>query len=543
MATNYTVQSGDTLSRIAKANNTTVDAIAKANNISNVNMIKVGQQLSFGGSPTYGPVRPTTTTLKPAVPAAVLPSTQKNSTSMYDTKTYRDSLTKLTSPSSPSVNKYSTTLSYNMPKPAPTQYAGIKPSLSETLKGNLPTYAPKPTTTPTGGGAYSVVSGDTLSRIASKNGMTLQALLALNPSITNPNQIQVGQKINLGGGQTQAPTYGPVQSQSQVPSQGPTPTAPTGTYGPVQPERPTTTTPDASGGYNANDLARQAGEAGLSLSEYQSLMESQNRVSKEETDRIANELGITALEGEVFKKPKESTQKVFDTAYKTSGLSDIKSKIQKINDDIDKDRADLTEAIGAIDENPFLTETSRVGRGKRVLDQAESIINNKLAQAKNLQDLYDDGITEITNMIQRDATDFGRDQLIDQAKLNYLVKKAEIEATQLQDGKSADSTATATYLSSRAGTGGTAPEVVGNADTGYYTYDNTTKKFVQVIGPASTVTADTFKPTAEQQGLVGRFLNTSEAKALGATADDLQKAMEDPSFFYYLLQLAIENGI
>lgn len=535
MATSYTVKSGDTLSKIAKANNTTVDAIAKANNISNVNMIKVGQQLSFGGSPApvLGPVKPTPVTLKPAVPPAVLPSTQKNSTSMYDTKTYRDTLSRLTSPSAPPVNKYSTNLNYS----SPTQYAGLKPSLTESLKGNAPVFTPKtPTTTPAGGSGYSVVSGDTLSRIAARNGTTVQALLALNPSITNPNQIQVGQKINLGSGPVQGPVQGPIQP-TNVPSNPNVPSTPTAPVSPSSPNAPAPT------GFDANDLARRAGEAGLSLSEYQSLMQSQNSVSKEETDAIANELGITALEGEVFKKPAESTQKMFEKAYDVAGLSDIKAKIQKINDDIDKDRADLTEAIGAIDENPFLTETSRVGRGKRVLDQAESIINNKLAQAKTLQDLYDDGIGEITKMIERNTADFGQNQLIDQAKLNYLVKKAEIQATQLENKKNSDTTATATYLSSRAGSGGTAPEVVGNADTGYYTYDATTKKFVQVIGPASTTTADTFKPTAEQQGLVGRFLSTAEAKAMGATPDDLKKAMEDPAFFWYLLELANQNGI
>lgn len=42
-ADSYTVKSGDTLSAIAKEKNTTVDAIAKKNKISNVNLISVGQ--------------------------------------------------------------------------------------------------------------------------------------------------------------------------------------------------------------------------------------------------------------------------------------------------------------------------------------------------------------------------------------------------------------------------------------------------------------------------------------------------------------------
>ena len=46
----YTVQSGDTLSDIAAANNTTVDAIAQANNITDPNLIQAGQTLSIPSS-------------------------------------------------------------------------------------------------------------------------------------------------------------------------------------------------------------------------------------------------------------------------------------------------------------------------------------------------------------------------------------------------------------------------------------------------------------------------------------------------------------
>ena len=46
-ADTYTVKSGDTLSAIAKEKNTTVDAIAQKNKISNVNLITVGQVLEI----------------------------------------------------------------------------------------------------------------------------------------------------------------------------------------------------------------------------------------------------------------------------------------------------------------------------------------------------------------------------------------------------------------------------------------------------------------------------------------------------------------
>ena len=46
--TNYTVQAGDTLSKIAKAHGTTVSELAKQNSITDANKIEIGQELSFG---------------------------------------------------------------------------------------------------------------------------------------------------------------------------------------------------------------------------------------------------------------------------------------------------------------------------------------------------------------------------------------------------------------------------------------------------------------------------------------------------------------
>jgi len=53
----------------------------------------------------------------------------------------------------------------------------------------------------TGGtGTYTVVSGDTLGSIAANAGVSLAALEAANPQITNPDLIYVGQVINLSSG-------------------------------------------------------------------------------------------------------------------------------------------------------------------------------------------------------------------------------------------------------------------------------------------------------------------------------------------------------
>jgi len=51
--------------------------------------------------------------------------------------------------------------------------------------------------TPSNGSDYTVRSGDTLSGIAARHGVSLSALLAANPQITNPNLIYPGQTVHI----------------------------------------------------------------------------------------------------------------------------------------------------------------------------------------------------------------------------------------------------------------------------------------------------------------------------------------------------------
>src|SRR5215204_5365620 len=44
---------------------------------------------------------------------------------------------------------------------------------------------------------YVVKAGDTLSKIASRNGVSLAQLLTSNPQITDPNKIRIGDVINV----------------------------------------------------------------------------------------------------------------------------------------------------------------------------------------------------------------------------------------------------------------------------------------------------------------------------------------------------------
>lgn len=422
------------------------------------------------------------------------------------------------------------------PLPKTTVTPVVTPVVT-TSSVKAPVVAPTVPVTPATG-SYSVKAGDSLGKIAQANGMTLAQLLELNPQYkANPNMVQIGSSIKVSSASNPTPT--PTNAN---------PTAPTS---PIQ-------TPEQKAQADSQALAERAGRAGMSVEQYSNYLQTQNTVTKEESDAIAKELGIPVVEGELFKKPSQTSQQLFDSAYQTAGLADIKLKINALNDEIAKERSLLTEAIGVIDENPFLTETSRVGRGKRILDQAEQRINNKLSQITQYQSLYDTGINEINNMVTRNQNDFNTDQTINTAKLNYLQKKAEQQVSLLKDSKTKTSTASTlpSYLKGAEGT--KAPTVIGNSESGFFKYDPTTQKFVQVVGSSAKTSAEiaklkadaenggggsTFKPTAEQKAIVGRFANSEASKELGFTEADKAKLNSDPNFFYWALQKASEAGI
>ena len=385
------------------------------------------------------------------------------------------------------------------------------PQTNSASRQNNPAPSTSITPTNTGGGQYTVRGGDTLSRIAQNNGMSLSQLLSLNPQYrSNPNLIRVGERINLSGG-------------TNTPASGGNPS------------------PTPNSGLSEGAFARMAGEAGFSPNEYQNLSNARNFISQAESDQIAKELGITALEGTLFAKPSQSSQEIYDRAYSSAGLAEVKTKINELNKKINAKRQDLTEAIGAIDENPFLTEASRVGRGKRVLDQGEQEINNLLLQVGEYQDAYNQGINEIEAMIKRNNEDFGLNNDIDTAKLNYLLAKQETMLDRLLKSKGAGGIDE--YV--KAYSTGQEPNLVGSASTGYYRWDNTTKKYVQVIAPSagsSSSSDSNFKPSSSEKSTVGKFVNSQAGASLGFTAEDKQKLYTDPDFFYWTLNKANEAG-
>jgi len=79
------------------------------------------------------------------------------------------------------------------PTPSPTIRATQAPVVTP-VPTAIEVATPEPTPAPTEN-IYVVVKGDNLSRIATRFHITLAALRAANPQITNPDVVQIGQQL------------------------------------------------------------------------------------------------------------------------------------------------------------------------------------------------------------------------------------------------------------------------------------------------------------------------------------------------------------
>ena len=185
-AASYTVKSGDTLSGIASRYNTTVNQIVSLNQLSNPNLIYVGQVLKLKNSQTTNSS-----------------SSSSSSTAATTAGTYTvkagDTLSAIASRYSTSSSTLASLNSLSNPN---LIYVGqvLKVSSNASTSSSTSSSANSTVTT---AASYTVKAGDTLSAIAAKYGTTYQALASTN-SISNPNDIYVGQVIKVSATATAA---------------------------------------------------------------------------------------------------------------------------------------------------------------------------------------------------------------------------------------------------------------------------------------------------------------------------------------------------
>ena len=182
----YTVKGGDTLSRIARQFNTTVNKLATLNDIRNVNRIYVGQRLLVR--------QPVEQQQQQTTPKR----TETNTTTNSNTYTVKsgDTLSGI-------AGKFNTTYTQlaqlNHISNPNVIHVGQVLTLHQTTAQNTTNHQEsqqnKQVTT-SANGTYTVKSGDTLSQIAARFNTTTSALASTN-HISNPNLIEVGQQLRI----------------------------------------------------------------------------------------------------------------------------------------------------------------------------------------------------------------------------------------------------------------------------------------------------------------------------------------------------------
>jgi LysM repeat protein len=188
----YTVRSGDTVSQIAARTGTTVAAIARANALADAARIRIGQRL----------VIPTSSS---AASATAQPVTGVATTSTYtvvkgDTVSHIAAARGTTVAAIVSANGLNGSALIRIGQQLTIPGAG-----ATTTQPAVVTTGATAAVALTSAASYTVVAGDTASRIASTHGTTVQAIVAAN-ALDSRAFIRIGQQLTIPGQPTNAPT-------------------------------------------------------------------------------------------------------------------------------------------------------------------------------------------------------------------------------------------------------------------------------------------------------------------------------------------------
>lgn len=267
------------------------------------------------------------------------------------------------------------------------------------------------------------------------------------------------------------------------------------------------------------DFANSAAQSGLSVDDYLKYLT--GGVSPDERDQINNGLGIPEAYRQLFTSA-PSTQELYNNAYKSAGLSDLKAQIDSKLKEINTIRQQYTDKSGTINENPFLSEASRVGRQNSLSQKQQADIGNRNNELSQLQDLYNNGIGEVNAVVGRTTQDFSNSQQINSLKLQYLQQQAEQQLADLKDSKTkAAYQYLPDYLKAKAAA--QKPDTIGSAEQGYYRWNPSTGTFEQVIAPKTNALDDTYRMLQIQKlqqeiaggGNANELLSVNDAQALG----------------------------
>ncbi len=198
----HTVRSGDTLSRIAVNNGTTVATICRLNGISSKSILRIGQRLIVRDGIKPPAKTTTTTTAKSTAPAdssaksAPASTSGSASTSIYTVRS-GDNLSTIAKRHGTTVAKI---CSLNGISSRSTLSIGQKLRLSDSAQAESSAAASQQSQgqgqSSSGPEYYRVKKGDTLSGIAKRHGTTVSKLCSLN-GISSTSTLQIKQNLRI----------------------------------------------------------------------------------------------------------------------------------------------------------------------------------------------------------------------------------------------------------------------------------------------------------------------------------------------------------
>lgn len=180
-SSSYTVKDGDTLSGIAARNNVSLSTVLKANNLSLSSLIFPGQTIKLSGSSNSSSSSVSTAS-----------SSGSSSGGTYKVKS-GDTLSGIAAKEGVSVSTLRSANSLS----GDNIYAGQSLKLSGSSASSGESSGSTSAST-SSASSYKVESGDTLSGVASRNGLSLQQLLNAN-GMESTDIIRAGQTLKLGG--------------------------------------------------------------------------------------------------------------------------------------------------------------------------------------------------------------------------------------------------------------------------------------------------------------------------------------------------------
>lgn len=286
--------------------------------------------------------------------------------------------------------------------------------------------------------SYTIQYGDTLSGIASKTGKSVQELMRLNPSITDPNKIYAGRTLSLGASAAPAPAPAPTPTKQTI-AQVAKVTVPSYV------EDPTTTQVGKSYKSQATDTVNEEAIRAATRARIQGQIDAINAAV---SDQIANFRGTTAKNrqgqsyalaaaggrigsatGESEFQTTENYNNQEEQTYRDEGNVKISQLLGAAMRDADTEIKNRRDAIQqGIDKYfDFLDN-----QGKRKRDQVTAFVKNMLALGVDPSSLSDSDFEKL-----QDQYGFTKEQLStlyneaktekDQAALETEKAKADLD--------------------------------------------------------------------------------------------------------------------